>query len=58
VGAVLAILCPDLGMFELTTITAQGDITAGVVAQLTGYAAMYVAAYTVVSHLFFVEKEL
>jgi hypothetical protein len=58
VGAILAILCPDLGMFELTTVAARGDITLAVVAQLTGYAAMYVAAYMVVSHLFFVEKEL
>lgn len=58
VGALLAILCPDLGMFELSTIATKGEITLGVVAQLTAYAAMYVTAYMVVSHLFFVEKEL
>ncbi|RBP48209.1 ABC-2 family transporter [Roseimicrobium gellanilyticum] len=58
VGALLAILCPDLGMFDLSTAAIRGEVTLGVVGQLTGYAAMYVAAYMVVSHLFFVEKEL
>jgi hypothetical protein len=58
VGALLAILCPDLGMFNLTTELAKGGVPLSVLGQLTGYAMMYVAAYMVVSHLFFVEKEL
>jgi hypothetical protein len=46
-------------MFDLSTATAQGAaIPLGVVTELTGYAFIYVAAYLLVSHLFFVEKEL
>ncbi|HSI64554.1 MAG TPA: hypothetical protein VLE43_15605 [Candidatus Saccharimonadia bacterium] len=59
VGGLLAILCPDLGMYDLSTAVAQGaSVPLAVVAELTGYAAIYVAAYLLVSHLFFVEKEL
>ncbi len=59
VGGLLAIVCPDLGMFDLSTAAAQGAaIPLPVVAELTGYAVIYVAAYLLISHLFFVEKEL
>lgn len=59
VGGLLAIICPDLSMFDLSTAASQGmALPLGVIGQLTGYAVIYVAAYLLVSHLFFVEKEL
>lgn len=59
VGGLLAILCPDLGMFDLSAAVAQANpVSLVVIAQLTGFAALYVGAYTAISYLFFAEKEL
>lgn len=59
IGGMFAVLCPDLSLFNLAEPAAQGAaIPFGVILQLTGAAALYVTAYTAVSHLFFVEKEL
>ena len=58
-GITLAILCPDLGVFDIVE-----NIINGVPARMSdllnmgGMAALYVVGYTVVAHLLFVEKEL
>lgn len=59
-GGVMAILCPDLSMFDLSaSLGSQGQaVPWAVVLQLSGYCCMYLTAYAVVSYLFFVEKEL
>ena len=58
-GALLAIACPDLSMFDLSSAGAQvAGIPWLVLGQLTGYCIMYLAGYLMVSYLFFVEKEL
>lgn len=59
IGGIFAVLCPDLSMFNLAEPAAQGTaIPFEVLAQLTGAGLLYIAGYTAVSYLFFVEKEL
>lgn len=58
-SAMLAILTPDLGIFDVLDNVINGEIvsafSAGV---MIGTAAIYVTGYVLVSHLLFVEKEL
>ena len=58
-SALLAIITPDLGVFDVLDNVINGELvttlSAGVMA---GTAAMYVTGYLLVSHLLFVEKEL
>ncbi len=58
-SAMLAILTPDLGVFDVLDNVINGEIvsafSAGV---MIGTAALYVTGYVLVSHLLFVEKEL
>lgn len=57
-GAV-AILCPDLTLFDLVEAAIRGDVIPfSAVANISGIAALYIVGYTVVAYLFFVEKEL
>ncbi len=59
VGGTLAILCPDLSMFDLSAAASRGiPVPWSILGELTGYCALYLMAYMVVSYLFFVEKEL
>jgi hypothetical protein len=55
----LAVLCPDLGLFDLVEPAIRGDvIPLGALASVTGIALLYIVGYMAVAHLFFVEKEL
>ena len=58
-SAMLAILTPDLGIFDVLDNVINGELvsafSAGV---MIGTAAIYVTGYVLVSHLLFVEKEL
>jgi len=57
--ALLAILTPDLGVFDVVENVIQGEVVTWAATQvMLGTAAMYVVGYCVVSHLLFVEKEL
>lgn len=57
--ALLAILVPDLGIFDVVENVIQGQpVTWGAMQTMAGVAAMYIVGYCVVSHLLFVEKEL
>ncbi len=59
IGGVLAIVCPDLSMFDLSAAVSRGlAVPWSVLLELTGYCGIYLVAYMVVSYLFFVEKEL
>ena len=59
IGGALAVLCPDLSLFNLAEPAAMGTaIPLDVLLQLTGAGLLYVTGYTAVCHLFFVEKEL
>lgn len=59
IGGILALLCPDLSLFNLAEpATAGVAISLGIILQLTGAASLYVIGYVAVSYLFFVEKEL
>lgn len=58
-SALLAILTPDLGVFDVVDNVINGEIvTTASLGIMTGTAAMYLVGYAVVSHLLFVEKEL
>ncbi|MBB5035934.1 ABC transporter permease subunit [Prosthecobacter dejongeii] len=58
-SALLAILTPDLAVFDIVENVIQGEVvTWGAVQIMLGTSAMYVVGYCVVSHLLFVEKEL
>ncbi len=58
-AAVLAIVCPDLGMFDVVDNVTKGDAPpVSDMLYLGGMALVYVTGYLVVSHLLFVEKEL
>ena len=58
-SALLAILTPDLGVFDVVENVIQGEVVTWAATQvMLGTAAMYVVGYCVVSHLLFVEKEL
>jgi ABC-type Na+ efflux pump permease subunit len=58
-SVILAILTPDLGIFDVLDNVINGELvsafSAGV---MIGTSAMYVTGYLLVSHLLFVEKEL
>jgi hypothetical protein len=56
---VLAILCPDLTLFDLVEPAVRGDvIRLGTLAEVSGFALLYIVLYTAVAYLIFVEKEL
>ena len=58
-SSALAILCPDLGMFDIVESVIKGlPVTGAALLMLTGMTAVYVTGYMVVSYLLFVEKEL
>lgn len=58
-SALLAILTPDLGAFDIVDNVINGElVTWDAAGAMTGTAAMYIVGYSVVSHLLFVEKEL
>jgi hypothetical protein len=55
----LAILTPDLGIFDVLDNVINGELVSAFSAgAMVGTAAMYVTGYVLVSHLLFVEKEL
>ena len=60
IGAfVLAVLVPDLGLFDQVQAVIEGNsIPLATLAQTTGFAAAYIVLYTGVAHLIFSEKEL
>jgi hypothetical protein len=56
---VLAVLCPDLGLFDQVQAVIEGNsIPPLVLAETTGFALAYIVLYTGVAHLVFAEKEL
>jgi ABC-type Na+ efflux pump permease subunit len=58
-SAVLAIVCPDLTMFDLVEPAIRGEvITLSMLGMVSGIAALYITGYMAVSYLLFVEKEL
>ncbi len=58
-AALLAILTPDLGVFDIVDNVIRGEaVTWAAMQVMLGTTAMYVVGYCVVSHLLFVEKEL
>jgi ABC-type Na+ efflux pump permease subunit len=58
-SALLAILTPDLGLFDVVENVIQGEVVTWAATQvMLGSAALYILGYCVVSHLLFVEKEL
>jgi hypothetical protein len=58
-SAMLAILTPDLGIFDVLDNVINGELVSAFSAgAMVGTAAMYVTGYVLVSHLLFVEKEL
>lgn len=58
-SAALAILAPDLQMFDIVDNVVNGEpVALGVLLSMTGMAALYIGGYLVVAHLLFVEKEL
>lgn len=60
IGAfVLAVLVPDLGLFDQVQAVIEGNsIPLATLAETTGFAAAYIVLYTSVAHLVFSEKEL
>jgi ABC-type Na+ efflux pump permease subunit len=55
----IAVLCPDLGAFDLVEPAIRGDLIGfGALMSVTGLAALYITGYTTAAYLFFVEKEL
>ncbi len=59
-AAVLAVVCPDLGLFDpvVNAVVSGTPVILADVGIMTGFAALYVVGYMVVAHLVFVEKEL
>lgn len=58
-AAALAIITPDLGLFDVVENVVQGELVTWASTQMMlGAAALYIVGYCVVSHLLFVEKEL
>jgi len=56
---IIAILCPDLTLFDLVDAAVRGaSIPIFYLAQITGFAVLYIVLYTAVAYLFFAEKEL
>jgi ABC-2 family transporter protein len=58
-SSLLSIACPDLGLFDVVeTIIAGHRILGSEALTMTGIAALYVAGYTFITYLIFMEKEL
>lgn len=58
-SALLAIITPDLGVFDVVDNVINGEhVSSGSAGIMIGTAALYLVGYAVVSHLLFVEKEL
>jgi hypothetical protein len=58
-SALLAIVTPDLGVFDVVDNVINGEaVGLGAVLAMSGTALLYLTGYAVVSHLLFVEKEL
>jgi hypothetical protein len=58
-SALLAIVTPDLGVFDVVDNVINGEVIGGgAVLVMSGVALTYLVGYAVVSHLLFVEKEL
>jgi hypothetical protein len=59
IGRAMAVVCPDLSLFNLSEAASRGTpVPFDVIANLTGAALLYVLAYTFVCYLFFMDKEL
>ncbi|OAI56480.1 hypothetical protein AYO49_04220 [Verrucomicrobiaceae bacterium SCGC AG-212-N21] len=59
IGRAMAVVCPDLSLFNLAEPASRGmPVPFDVLANLTGVALLYVLAYTFVCYLFFMDKEL
>lgn len=58
-GLALALLFPDLALFDVTDSVVEGQIVSwAAVRDMAGIGAMYLVGYLTVAHLLFVEKEL
>lgn len=58
-SALLAVVCPDLGLFDLVDPILEGHVPAlRDIVTMTGLGSLYIIGYLVVTHLLFVEKEL
>lgn len=58
-SALLAVVCPDLGLFDIVDPVIEGHTPAlRDMLVMTGLGGLYIVGYLVVSHLLFVEKEL
>lgn len=58
-AALLAVVCPDLGLFDAVDAIISGHVLSlREIGIMSGLGALYVAGYTVVAYLIFVEKEL
>ncbi len=58
-SALLAIVTPDLGVFDVVDNVINGEsVGASAALAMSGTALLYLTGYAVVSHLLFVEKEL
>lgn len=58
-SALLAIITPDLGVFDVVDNVINGEhVSSAAAGLMLGTAALYLVGYSVVSHLLFVEKEL
>lgn len=58
-SSLLALICPDLGLFDLVEPAIRGEIIPlGALLSVSGIALLYLVGYTTVAYLFFVEKEL
>ena len=58
-SALLAIITPDLGVFDVVDNVINGEaVGLGAALAMSGTALLYLTGYAVVSHLLFVEKEL
>mgnify|MGYP000051701939 CR=1 FL=1 len=58
-SALLAIVTPDMGVFDIVDNVINGElVTLPSFGLMAGIATAYVVGYSVVSHLLFVEKEL
>jgi hypothetical protein len=59
VSGLLAVVCPDLTVFDVVDNIAIGQSVAlPVIGSMTGIALLYICGYVAVSYLIFVEKEL
>ncbi len=58
-SALLAIVTPDLGVFDVVDNVINGELVSSAsIGLMLGTTALYLVGYSVVSHLLFVEKEL